>query len=63
MAKLTIAVKYDVDMYQLYLAAVLALRNSGFEDQAYELLKRGQDTRNAHHLRKIVLEYVDLQFS
>ena len=47
-------------MYELHLAAVVALRKAGLEDHARELRQRGMDAPSWHDMLALVGEYLDV---
>ena len=61
MGKPILTIRPGLDVYQLFLAAVLALRKADLENQAYELLRRGQEVASYLHLVDLIAEYVELR--
>lgn len=61
MGKPLVTIRADSDIYQLFLSAVIALRQVGLQDQAYELLRRGQAVASHLHMLDLVAEFVELQ--
>ncbi|BAH74202.1 hypothetical protein [Solidesulfovibrio magneticus] len=47
-------------MYDLHLAAVVALRKAGLEDHARELRQRGMDVPSWHDMLALIGEYLDV---
>ena len=48
-------------MYDLHLAAVVALRKAGLDDQARELRQRGMDAPSWAAMVTLIGEYMDLE--
>lgn len=61
MGKPLVTIRADSDVYQLFLSAVIALRQVGLQDQAYELLRRGQDVASYLGMVDLVAEFVELR--
>lgn len=61
MGKPLLTIRPGLDVYQLYLAAATALRKADLQDQAYELLRRGQEAPSHLHLMDLVAEFVELE--
>ena len=49
------------DMHDLHLAAVIALRRAGLEDQARELRQHGMDAPSWHDMVMLISEYMDVE--
>lgn len=49
------------DMYDLHLAAVVALRKAGHDDHARELRQRGMDAPSWHDIVMLISEYMDVE--
>ena len=47
-------------MYDLHLAAIVALRKAGLEDHARELRQRGMDAPSWHCMLALIGEYLDV---
>ena len=47
-------------IYELHLAAVVALRKAGLEDHARDLRQRGMDAPSWHDMLALVGEYLDV---
>lgn len=56
----TVGIGQFADMYDLHLAAVVALRKAGLEDHARDLRQRGMDAPSWHHMLALVGEYLDV---
>ena len=56
----TVGIGQYADMYDLHLAAVVALRKAGLEDHARELRQRGMDAPSWYDMLVLVGEYLDV---
>ena len=57
---LTVSIGQFASMYELHLAAVVALRKAGLEDHARDLRQRGMDALSWHDMLALVGEYLDV---